>query len=183
MKTSIKVTFFVLLFTVLASCDALNDLTNVEFDTDLSTDLNINVNDALAKSTIDSYSFSAMATLDPLSDPDVEEYADKIEDYDVNSLTATVLSVSKPDVKLLAGTFFKVYDSTDSAKWTLDADFDVVPEAEYLLDNTAGNWDKVRQILKRNAVFTVLTEGESSTNNVSIVIELSIGATVTANPL
>jgi len=183
MKKIINLSLAFLLLVFLAGCDAIKDLTNVEFDTDLSSDLNINVNDAPSKSSVLSYSFSAMTTLDPLSDPEVKKYKEKIEDYDVKSLTATVISISQPEVKLLAGTYFEVYDSKDTATWTLDADFDVVPDAVYTLDNDNGNWDKVRTILKRGSVFTVATTGESSKNNITIVFEVSIGATVTANPL
>ncbi len=172
-----------ILLAFLAGCEAIKDLTNVEFDTDLSTDLNINVEDAQLKSNVLSYSFSATSVLDPLSDPEVRKYKEKIEKYDVNSLIITVKSVSQSNVKLLTGTYFKVFDLNDTALWTLDSDFDVIPEAVYTLDNSDGNWEKVRSILKRNAVFTVTTEGESSTNNITIVMELSIGATITANPL
>ncbi len=179
MKTKIKGVFFLLSLTVLVSCELLN----VDFDTDLSSDLNINVEDSGTKSSLNGYSYTASTTLDPLSDEEVKKYKDKIENYDVNSLTATVLSVSKPDVKLLAGTFFEIYDSEDNARWTLSSDFNVEPGAEYLLDNSDGKWETLRKILKRNSVFTISSEGEANTNNITIVFEVSIGATVTANPL
>jgi len=179
MKSTIKSTFALLFFTGLMSCELLN----VDFDTDLSSDLNINVEDSGTKSSINAYGYTASTTLDPLSDEDVKEYKDKIEDYDVKSLTATVLSVSKPDVKLLAGTYFEIYDSEDNVRWTFTSDFIVVPGAEYTLDNSDGKWETVRNILKRNAVFTVASVGEANTNNITIVFEVSIGATVTANPL
>jgi len=179
MKSTIKSAFTLLFFTGLMSCELLN----VDFDTDLSSDLNINVEDSGTKSSINAYGYTASTTLDPLSDEDVKEYKDKIEDYDVKSLTATVLSVSKPDVKLLAGTYFEIYDSEDNVRWTFTSDFIVVPGAEYTLDNSDGKWETVRNILKRNAVFTVASVGEANTNNITIVFEVSIGATVTANPL
>jgi hypothetical protein len=183
MKKLIKISPMFLILAFLAGCEKIKDLTNVEFDTDMSTDLNINVADASSKSSLLSYSFSDASTLDPLEDSEVKKYKEKIEDYDVNSLTATVISVSKPEVALLEGTYFQVFDSKDTATWTLDAPFYVVSDAVYTLDNTNGNWDKVRKILKRNSVFTVAAAGESSTDNVTIVFEVSIGATVTANPL
>jgi hypothetical protein len=179
MKPIIKGVFFLLSLTVLMSCELLN----VDFDTDLSSDLNINVEDSGTKSSMNGYSYTASTTLDPLSDKEVEKYKDKIENYDVNSLTATVLSVSKPDVKLLTGTFFEIYDSKDNARWTFSSDFDVEPGAQYTLDDTDGQWEIMRKILKRNSVFTIASEGEANTNNITIVFEVSIGATVTANPI
>src|SRR4030042_3211814 len=179
MNSTIKSAFAILLITVPMSCDLLD----VDFDTDLTSDLNINVEDSGTKSSSGGYSYTASTTLDPLSNEDVQTYKDKIKDYNVNSLTATVLSVSKPDVKLLAGTFFEIYDSKDNDRWTLSSDFNVEPGAEYTLDDTDGKWEPVRKILNRNSVFTIASEGEANTNNITIVFEVSIGATVTANPL
>lgn len=179
MKSTIKSLFVLLFFTGLMSCELLN----VDFDTDLSSDLNINVEDSGTKSSINTYGYTASTTLDPLSDKEVKKYKDKIEDYNVKSLTATVLSVTKTDVKLLAGTFFEIYDSKDKARWTFASDFNVEPGAVYTLDDTNGQWEIMRKILKRNSVFTITSVGEANTNNITIVFEVSIGATVTANPL
>jgi hypothetical protein len=179
MKSKIAGVFILLLITGLMSCK----LFNTDFDTTLKSDLNIDVEDSGTKSSLNGYNYTASTTLDPLSDEDVKKYKDKIEDYNVNSLTATVLSVSKPDVKLLAGTFFEISDSKNNARWTLSSDFYVEPGAIYTLDNTDGKWGTVRTILKRNSVFTITSEGEANTNNITIVFEVSIDATVTANPL
>jgi hypothetical protein len=179
MKSKIKVFTILLVFAGLMGCE----LFNVDFDTDLSSDLNINVQDSGTKSSIDAYGYTASTTLDPLSDKEVKKYKDKIEDYNVKSLTATVTYVSKPDVKLLAGTFFEIYDSKDKARWTLSSDFDVTEGAEYTLDNSDGQWGTVRTILKRNSVFTVASEGSANTNHITIVFKVTIGTTVTANPL
>jgi hypothetical protein len=179
MKSTITSVFTLLFITGLMSCELLN----VDFDSDLSSDLNINVEDSGTKSSLDAYGYNAVTTLDPLSDNEVKKYKDKIEDYDVKSLTATVLSVSKSDVKLLTGTYFEIYDSKDNVRWILSSDFNVEPGAEYILDNSDGKWDTVRKILKRNSVFTIASAGEANTNNITIVFEVSIDATVTANPL
>jgi hypothetical protein len=179
MKSKIKIFFILLVFAGLMGCELLN----VDFDTELSSDLNINVQDSGTKSSINEYGYTASTTLDPLSDKEVKKYKDKIEDYDVKSLTATVTYVSKPDVKLLAGTFFEMYDSKDKARWTLTSDFDVTVGAEYTLDNSEGQWDTLRTILKRNSVFTIASEGAANTNNITIVFKVNIGVTVTANPL
>jgi hypothetical protein len=179
MRSTITNVVTLLFITGLMSCELLN----VDFDTDLSSDLNINVEDSGTKSSLSGYSYTSSTTLDPLSDEEVKKYKDKIENYDVNSLTATVISVSKPDVKLLTGTFFEIYDPKDNARWTLSSDFDVEPGAVYTLDDPDGQWGIMRKILKRNSVFTIASEGEANINNVTIVFEVSIGATVTANPL
>jgi hypothetical protein len=179
MKSKIWLFGVLLFFAGLMSCELLN----VDFDTEMDSDLNINVQDSGNKSSLSGYSYTASSTLDPLSDEEVRKYKDKIEDYKVKSLTATVISVSQPNVKLMAGTFFEISDSEDNVRWTMDSDFSVEPGAGYTLGNTDGEWETVRKILSRNSVFTIASEGEASTNNITIVFEVSIGATVTANPL
>jgi hypothetical protein len=83
----------------------------------------------------------------------------------------------------LQGTFFKIADATDNTKWVLTEDFDVVVGNSYTLGNDNGEWAVVQRILGRNAEFTVTSEGSATENNITIIMKVSIGAKVTANPL
>ena len=53
----------------------------------------------------------------------------------------------------------------------------------YTLGNENGQWNNVQQILGRNAEFKVASQGTANKNNITIKLEVSIGAKVTANPL
>jgi hypothetical protein len=182
MKTTIQSLVMLCIVAGLVSCEKIKNLADVEFDTTMDTNLNIAVDQPM-KSTLAGYTYEASATLDPTSDPEVKKYADKIKKYDITSLTAKVISVSKENVKLLQGTFFKIADATDNTKWVLTEDFDVVVGNSYTLGNDNGEWAVVQRILGRNAEFTVTSEGSATENNITIIMKVSIGAKVTANPL
>ena len=111
MKTKIQTLVLLCAVAGLISCESIKELADVEFDTNMNTDLNIKVDQPLMKSTLEGYSYDTSAVLDPTSDPEVKKYADKIKNYQVNSLTATVTWVSKADVKLLEGTWFRISDA------------------------------------------------------------------------
>ena len=163
----------------LSSCDMLN----VNIDTTLTADLNIDVEETALKSLPTGFPFYAEVTIDPMSDPDVQEYIDNINDWTVNGVTAQVTWVSAEELVFSAGTFFRVSDGADTAQWTLTEDFEVVEGAELVLDNVDGDWDTVQTILRKNSEFLVSTGGEANMYNVSVTIRLSIDATVSASPL
>ncbi len=183
MKKILNFTLMLLLAIGLSSCDKLKNLADIEFDTTLSGNLNILVEEPGTKSALVSYSFSANTNINPLDDDNVAKYIDNIKDWSVNGITARVVSVNKPNVVFLSGTFFKVSNNTHSAQWTLPVDFSVVENAQFSLDNSGGAWDAVRQILLKNSAFNIMVDGECTENDVTVVIKLSIGAKVTANPL
>ena len=122
MKTTIQALFLAVAVAGMMSCEKLKSVADVEFDTAMSTDLDIAVEQAV-KSTLDGFSYSAEAAIDPTSDPEVKKYADKIKKYEVTSLTVTVTGVSESGVTLGQGTWFMISDASSSAKWILPADF------------------------------------------------------------
>ncbi len=182
MKTTIQALFLAVAVAGMMSCEKLKSVADVEFDTAMSTDLDIAVEQA-TKSTPAGYSYTAEATIDPTSDPEVKKYADKIKKYQVTSLKVVVTGVSESGVTLGQGTWFRISDKSNSAQWVLPGDFDVTVGKSYTLGNENGQWDNVQQILGRNAEFDVASEGTANKNNITIKLEVSIGAKVTANPL
>ena len=183
MKTTIKSLVMLCILAGLVSCESIKELADVEFDTTMSADLDIEVAEEAMKGAVLNYGYYVEAKINPTSDPEIEKYVDNIKEYEVTSITVVVDEVSETDVKLLQGTWFKIADATDNAVWTLPGDFDVVLGNSYTLDNKSGQWGSVQAILGRNAEFTVSSEGKANKNNITITLETSIGARVTANPL
>lgn len=172
-----------MVMTGFVSCEAIKSIADVEFGTNVETDLNINVADQAKKSGLMPYTYDTSAVLDPTSDPEVKKYVDNIKNYQVTSITATITEVSEPGIILLADTWFMLSDLSDKVTWTLAKDFNATVDNSYTLGNDNGEWGTVNTILGRNQEFTLSSAGSSNTNNVTIKMKLSIGATVTANPL
>jgi len=183
MKTTIKLLSLLMVMAGFVSCESIKSLADVEFETNVNTDLDIKVADQAKKSAQPPYDWDTSAVLNPTLDPEVKKYVDKIQRYEVNSITATVTWVSGPDIKLLADTWFMLSDDTDHVTWTLPENFNATVNNSYTLGNDNNEWTIVNRILGRNAEFTLSSAGESNQNNVTVVLKLSIGAIVTANPL
>jgi len=183
MKTTLKISALLLLAVGIVSCENIKSLADVEFDTEVRTNLNLATDGTSMKSSLVVYGFGGSATLNPTNDPEVQKYVDKIKDYTVNSITLTVTAVSKPGVKLLKDSFFKLYDTEDEVTWPLDADFDVEVGNSYTLSNNTGDYATVQKILRKNSTSTVSGEGYTNTSEVTITLDAVIDATITANPL
>jgi hypothetical protein len=182
MKNLLKLTTIIMLAAGLSSCEKIKSLFDVEFESELSGNLLVNVAELQKKST-DAYSFSASATIDPLSDEDIEEYVDNIKEIDVDGIIAEVTSVNKDNVVFKAGTFFTIKDDMNVVTWTLSSDWPIVVGTTLALEDLGGVYDAVSEILDRKEVFEIGVEGECSETGVSIVISLGINSTITATPL
>ncbi|PLX10759.1 MAG: hypothetical protein C0598_09765, partial [Marinilabiliales bacterium] len=78
---------------IVASCNTVKDALDVTFDTSFKTPFNINV-PAGTKAGVDG-TFSESATIDPLADPDVAQYADNIKSFNVIEITGTITAINK----------------------------------------------------------------------------------------
>ena len=179
---NIKTLFFGLLAVALmiSACKTVDDLTEVTFDVEFKADLNCEVPAGSFKSGIDG-TFSASETIDPLSDPDVEEYIDEIKSWEVNGVTAEILSVSKEGVNLLNAEL-KVFSDTHTAVWNM-SNVPLVVGQTVTLDNGNGQWDTINSILGEKKVFTVSVNGATDKDDVTFVIQVIIQSSVTANLL
>lgn len=182
MKNLLKLTLLTMLAAVLSSCESIKSIFDVEFETTLSGDLYIDVQESVKKST-EAYSFSASAFIDPLADPDIEEYIDNIREINVDGIIAEVESVNKDNVVFKAGTFFTISDTTSTVTWTLASDWPIEVGTQLTLDNMGGVYDAVNEILEKKEVFDIAVQGECTETGVSVVISLGINSTVIANPL
>lgn len=175
-----------LLFALLAiaffigSCNQVDDLTDITFNTEFTADLNCEVVPGTLKSGING-TFSASATIDPLADSTVEKYIDKIKSWEITNLKGEILSVSKEGANLLSAQI-GVSNANHSATWQIGSTPLVVGQ-EIVLDNANGQWDSVNQILAEKQIFTVVATGTTDEDDMSFVIRLTINSKVTANPL
>ena len=164
-----------------SGCEKIKSLADVKFDSELSADLNVNIPNYDVKSAVlEGFEFSESATVDPRSDSDIDKYFDKLKSFAVQEVTGTVASVTAP-VKIISGTI-SITSGTTVASWTI-TDFDVETGAQIVLDNSAGQWDKVNKILDTKSVFDAKIEGTADTSGVTFVLAVLIKVRVTANPL
>jgi hypothetical protein len=167
---------------LLASCDSIESLFDVDFKTTLSGDLNVEVQEA-GKKAVEAYPFSAYASIDPTADPDIQEYLEKIVNVTADSVIAEVVSVNKDDVVFLAGTSITISDDESSVTWTIMNDWPIVVGTTVKLDDVGGLYDAVSDILTNLREFEVSIEGTCSQTGVSVTIRIDIDTTVTGNPL
>ena len=178
----IKTLLFAILAGVLmiSACKKVGDLTEVKFDAEFKADLNCEVPPDSFKSGING-AFSASETIDPLADPNVEKYLDKIKSWNVESVTAEILSVSKEGVNLLNADL-KVFSEAHTALWNM-SNIPLVVGQQATLDNGNGQWDAINSILGEKKVFNVTVNGATDKDDVTFVIRVIIKTKVTANPL
>ncbi len=182
MKTFV-LTFIIyfLIGATFSSCDEIESLADINFTSQLSADLNVDIPAQEFKSAeMAAISFSEQTTIDPQADSNIEKYFDNLKSFDVQNVTGTVKSVSAP-VKILSGTI-SVIGGSRTASWTI-TNFDVVNGASVTLDNSAGQWDTINKILDNKQTFTARIEGTVDRDDVSFTISILIKIKVVANPL
>jgi len=162
----------------MASCSLLD----VKVDTEFNGDLDIQVEEPVMKATDDT-DFYAEKDINPRDDEDVNEYSDKIEEFDVTEVIATVLSVNKDGVIFREGTEFSIWNETHTATWTLGSDWSIEPGTEVTLDDLGDIYGTVADILGSLEVFWVSADGTCNETDVTIKLRIGISTTVIANPL
>jgi len=163
---------------IVASCNTVKDALDVTFDTSFKTPFNINV-PAGTKAGVDG-TFSESATIDPLADPDVAQYADNIKSFNVIEITGTITAINK-DVTL-NNMVVSVVSGTKTASWTFTNE-QMIQGSTLILTNDNGQWDTVNSILNDLTEFTATVTGETSEDDVQFTYQLEIKVRVTANPL
>lgn len=162
-----------------AGCDKINDLNTVDFDASFSADLNCV--SASLKSGAENYTFYGNDTIDPASDPTVQEYLNKIKKYEILSVKGTITSLSQQTITLVSADF-DIFNSQQSATWSFQNQL-VSVGTTLTLGNENGQWDTVSQILKNGQIFTVEASGESDTQSATFTIKIEIETKVTAEVL
>ena len=179
MKNYVRVFLLAMLATGIASCS----LFDVEFDTEFEGDLAIEVEEPVLKSTLEAFPFSASTTINVLDDEDVYEYQDKIDDFIVSGVTATVTWINTDGVEFLAQTAFTITNGTRTVTWTLPVNVPIEEGTSLNLEDLGDVYKTVSAILSDMKPFTVSAVGNCNKAPVSAIIRLGIETKVLANPL
>lgn len=177
MKHMMKIALLAVLATGLVSCD----LFNVDVETTISGDLDITVDDPMMKSAAEVYSFNSWTTLDPGDDAEVEKYKDQIVEVGVDNIIAEVEYVSDGGVTFLPGTYFVLYDDTDTVVWPQTEPWVIEVGTTLSIDNLDGRYDDVAAILDDVEEFTVGMVGTCSKAGVEVTVRIDIESTITGS--
>ena len=185
MKTFIKtIIIFLLIGIPFNSCDEVESLADIDFNSNMSTDLNVVVPAAgvsyKSANLAVAVSFSEQSNIDPKSDSTFKKYADKIKSIKVQEASGTVTKISKP-VKIVSGKL-SIFQGSKIASWSI-SNFDVAVGKKIVLDTAEGQFTTLNQILNSKNVFTAKIEGTVDDDDVSFTVLVSIKAKVVANAL
>lgn len=188
MKSLVKIVLLLVLTASLSSCEGFKSIFDIEVDTELAGELDIVVEDQALKSTL-SHPLVDEAIIDMLENDDIHEHQDKIDAFVLNSLVAKALEIDQlhpelGDVVIDSGTVFSISNADEYAEWELTEDWTILEESvKDLADLGTDNFETVESILLTMEPITIAVDGTVNQSGVSIVIELRLGTTVTANPL
>jgi hypothetical protein len=159
-----------------SGCDKVDNLNTVNFDADFTTNLDCNV-PALAERAIVP-TFGASAIINPTDDPNVNIYLNNIEEYEIQSVKATITSLSQENVTIVTA-YLLIKNFQSTAQW--DFNYELLSVGKTLtLGNENGEWDTVAGILKDRQEITVLITGESDFAGVTFTIKVDIETKVKA---
>lgn len=183
MKNIVRIILPLFIFAMMVSCESVESIFDVEFETTLSGDLNIQVEEPAGMKAAEGIPFSASDTLNPADDEEIEKYMEKIVSIEADSIVAVVDWVSKEGVVFLPGTTVTISDGNTEVGWTIMNDWSINKDDVVKLENVENLYNAVSDILDRMVEFTVSITGECNQSGVSILIRIEIGTTVKANPL
>ena len=167
------VLFFVIAMT---GCEKVKDLNTVDFDASFSGDLDCIT--AGTKSSLLVPTFSASTVINPTEDPNVNKYLNNIQKYEIQSVKATITSMSQENVTMTSADL-SIYNFQHNAGWEFQDELLNVGKT-LTLGNENGQWDTVSNILKDGQEFTVLITGEADFSGISFTVKVDIDTKVTA---
>jgi len=160
------------------SCEKVKDLNTVNFDADFSGNLECITAGGL-KSTLNNPVFSASVEIVPTEDPNVNIYLSNIKKYEIQSVKATVTSMSLENVTIISADL-SIYNFQSTAVWSFQNEL-LTTGKTITLGNENGQWDTVSSILKDGQEFTILVTGEADFTAVTYTIKVEIETKVEAN--
>ena len=178
MKNITKVFLSLLLVgIVLSGCEEAEELLDVKFDANYDTEIDVTITPG-TKSV--NGVFNVTETIDPNSDSQFAEYASKIKGIDISEVTTEILYIN-PNVTLVS-TNLSIFNDKSSVTWTFTNE-ELSVGTVLTLDNNAGQWNTVEDILMDKSVFTVTINGETVEDNAEFIILIKLKSEVTASPL
>jgi len=160
----------------LTSCEKVKDLNTIDFDANFSE--NLECVTAGVKSNLLVPTFGASAVIEPTSDPNVNIYLNKIKEYEIESVKATITSMSQENVTVTTA-YLLIKNFQYQAQW--DFQDELLTTGKIItLGNENGQWDTVSDILKDGQELTILITGEADFSGVTFTIKVDIETKVTA---
>ena len=156
-------------------CNKAKELLDLKFKVDYDTDLNVSVPDGVRNLV-----FDKKINVDPLSDPTVEKYIDKLKDVEILELSAEVTDATK-SIKLISGQL-NIFNGTRSTGWSFE-NMEIKKGAKFDLKNDNGQWDVLSDIMMDQEVFTEQLKGEVDQGGVTFTLKIKMRTRITVNPL
>lgn len=177
-KTIFTIAIFASIFCLtLFSCDTIDDLTEVTFDTSLSDKIVVHVNQT--SGTAISFNESIFLNLD---NTDTHDYLNDINNISINSLSYKIINFTGDPMGVIDVEFFvdDVSLLTDNFIVKTQADSGQIFE----VTNTT-QLNQIASALKNQQQITAKYEGSAlcDTDTMDFKVEVTIGISVTANPL
>lgn len=160
----------------LSGCESVSNLFTVKVDTDFVVDIPVDITTPTLKMS-GPYPFSVSKTFNPIEEPDIADYVDRIKEINLSSMTATVISTTAP-FKLETGTLV-VSGSVDSVTWTFTAQ-SIEDGSSLTLANDDGQFDTVSEILSETGDVTITFSGTSDIFGIGFVLQAILNSVVTA---
>ncbi len=174
-KITVLLSTVLMIGVLFSGCNKAKELLDLKFKVNYDTDLTVSVPEGSRNLT-----FNKKLTVDPVSNPTVEKYIDKIKDIEILELSAEVTSISK-NIILVTGQL-DIYNDTRSTGWSFE-NVEIKKGAKFDLNNDNGQWDVLSDILMDQEVFTEEMTGEVDQGGVTFSLKIKMRTKITVNPL
>jgi hypothetical protein len=165
------------------SCDLLDDADDVSFDTTLEQ--NIYAAESNPGTNVD---YDEVITLDATTDPDINEYKEKIKGFKINSITYKVTSFDGTPGSTFSGTlaFGDASTSTSSVAATitnLDLSAALTSGTEFEVTIDQADVNEIQAMLKSDKAVKIYLDGTLSETPVYFTLHIILDVTVEADAL
>jgi hypothetical protein len=178
LSTFIVISLSILLITF-TSCDKVKELTNVEFDSELSKD--INATSASETLKTGGYSFSGSAEIDPASEEKINKYWNLIKEWHVKEIMVVIKSIDE-ESNLLGGNLTITDTETEEEVFSYDASPMVLKVGATVLKVTNHDWAKIVDALKNKHTLLAEVNGSIDKPSINITFKIKINTHILANP-
>ncbi|MDP3461610.1 MAG: hypothetical protein Q8S18_02350 [Bacteroidales bacterium] len=174
MKTTSKI--LILLLAILAVSPGCKKLLDVTFDAKFVASFPVG-----PTSNLKNFSFNETYTIDPETNSDYKEYADKIKDVKIKSVTGKVTSINTP-VTLTNTSVTATKEGFTTVAFFV-ASMDIFEGFTYTYTNEDAQFNNLAKMLKNTEPLTVTLNGTASEEGVVFTYEVTFDTEITANPL
>ena len=165
---------------LISSCDLLDKADDVNFDTTLEETINISEQDAGTN-----VAYSETITLDATTDPDINEYKNKITGFTVKKVSYQITGYDGPSNATFSGTvsFGDASTTTPTVAATIsNLNFQTANAGQTIFDLpvSQADIDKIGNLLKDDKAVKIYLNGTLSAtplySNVRVILEVSVKA-------